>query len=39
MRDHGISESEYRIDVLGPSRIRANAFTKGKVDAAMLAPP
>ena len=39
MRDHGISESDYRIDVLGPSRTRANAFTQGKVDAAMLAPP
>lgn len=39
MRDHGISESEYRIDVLGPSRVRAEAFAKGKVDAAMLAPP
>ena len=39
MRDHGISESDYRIDVLGPSRVRANAFTQGKVDAAMLAPP
>jgi ABC-type nitrate/sulfonate/bicarbonate transport system substrate-binding protein len=39
MRDHGIGESEYRIDVLGPSRVRADAFAKGKVDAAMLAPP
>ena len=39
MRDHGISESDYRIDVLGPSRVRANAFAQGKVDAAMLAPP
>ena len=33
------AKSEYRIDVLGPSRVRANAFAKGKVDAAMLAPP
>jgi ABC-type nitrate/sulfonate/bicarbonate transport system substrate-binding protein len=39
MRDHGLNEKDYRIDVLGPSRVRANAFTQGKVDAAMLAPP
>ena len=39
MRDHGLTEKDYRIDVLGPSRVRANAFTQGKVDAAMLAPP
>jgi ABC-type nitrate/sulfonate/bicarbonate transport system substrate-binding protein len=39
MRDHGLTEKDYRIDVLGPSRVRANAFALGKVDAAMLAPP
>jgi ABC-type nitrate/sulfonate/bicarbonate transport system substrate-binding protein len=39
MRDHGVTEKDYRIDVLGPSRVRANAFALGKVDAAMLAPP
>jgi len=39
MRDYGLTENDYRIDVLGPSRTRANAFAQGKVDAAMLAPP
>jgi ABC-type nitrate/sulfonate/bicarbonate transport system substrate-binding protein len=39
MRDHGISESEYRIEILGNSRARAAAFAAGKVDAAMLQPP
>ena len=39
MRDHGISESEYRIEILGNSGVRAAAFEAGKVDAAMLQPP
>src|SRR5262245_16740807 len=39
MRDHGIPESEYRIEVLGNSSVRATAFEAGKVDAAMLQQP
>jgi ABC-type nitrate/sulfonate/bicarbonate transport system substrate-binding protein len=39
MRDHGIPESEYRIEILGNSSVRAAAFEAGKVDAAMLQPP
>jgi ABC-type nitrate/sulfonate/bicarbonate transport system substrate-binding protein len=39
MRDQGIPESEYRIEILGNSRVRAEAFAQGKVAAAMLAPP
>jgi len=39
MRDHGIPESEYRIEILGNSSVRATAFEEGKVDAAMLQPP
>jgi ABC-type nitrate/sulfonate/bicarbonate transport system substrate-binding protein len=39
MRDHGIAESEYRYEIIGSSRFRAQAFADGKVDAAMLAPP
>jgi ABC-type nitrate/sulfonate/bicarbonate transport system substrate-binding protein len=39
MRDQGVPESEYRIDILGNSSARAVAFEAGKVDAAMLQPP
>lgn len=39
MRDNGIPESEYRIDILGNSSVRAAAFMDGKVDAAMLQRP
>ena len=39
MRDHGIAESEYRIEVIGNSSVRAAAFEAGKVDAAMLQRP
>jgi len=39
MRDHGIAESEYRIEVIGNSSVRAAAFDAGKVDAAMLQQP
>lgn len=39
MRDNGIPESEYRIDILGNSGVRAKAFLEGKVDAAMLQRP
>jgi NitT/TauT family transport system substrate-binding protein len=36
MRDQGIPESEYKIEILGNSSVRAAAFDDGKVDAAML---
>ena len=39
MRDHGISEAEYRTEILGNSSVRAAAFEAGKVDAAMLQQP
>jgi ABC-type nitrate/sulfonate/bicarbonate transport system substrate-binding protein len=39
MRDNGITEDQYRIDILGNSSVRAAAFEAGKVDAAMLQPP
>jgi ABC-type nitrate/sulfonate/bicarbonate transport system substrate-binding protein len=39
MRDNGIAEDQYRIDILGNSSVRAAAFEAGKVDAAMLQPP
>jgi NitT/TauT family transport system substrate-binding protein len=39
MRDHGITEDQYRIEILGNSSVRAAAFEAGKVDAAMLQPP
>ena len=39
MRDNGIAESEYRIEILGNSSVRAAAFLDGKVDAAMLQRP
>jgi ABC-type nitrate/sulfonate/bicarbonate transport system substrate-binding protein len=39
MRDHGISEDEYHIEIIGNSYLRLAAFQQGKVSAAMLAPP
>jgi ABC-type nitrate/sulfonate/bicarbonate transport system substrate-binding protein len=39
MRDHGIAETEYKIEILGNSSVRAGAFEAGKVDAAMLQRP
>jgi ABC-type nitrate/sulfonate/bicarbonate transport system substrate-binding protein len=39
MHDNGITEDQYRIEILGNSRVRAEAFAAGKVDAAMLQPP
>lgn len=36
MRDNGVPENEYKIDILGNSNARAAAFIAGKVDAAML---
>jgi ABC-type nitrate/sulfonate/bicarbonate transport system substrate-binding protein len=39
MRDHGITEDEYRIEVIGNSYLRLAALQEGRVSAAMLAPP
>jgi ABC-type nitrate/sulfonate/bicarbonate transport system substrate-binding protein len=39
LRDHGIPESEYRIDIIGNTPIRLKAFLARKVAAAMLTPP
>jgi ABC-type nitrate/sulfonate/bicarbonate transport system substrate-binding protein len=39
MRDNGVPESDYKIDILGNSSLRAQAFLAGKVDAAMLQRP
>jgi NitT/TauT family transport system substrate-binding protein len=39
MRDHGITEDQYKIEILGNSGVRATAFEQGKVAAAMLQPP
>jgi ABC-type nitrate/sulfonate/bicarbonate transport system substrate-binding protein len=39
LRDFGVSESEYAIDILGNSSFRVKAFMEGKVAAAMLNPP
>jgi ABC-type nitrate/sulfonate/bicarbonate transport system substrate-binding protein len=36
MRDNGVPESEYKIEIIGNSSVRAAAFMVGKVDAAML---
>jgi ABC-type nitrate/sulfonate/bicarbonate transport system substrate-binding protein len=39
MRDHGIMESEYEVEIIGNTPIRFEAFLKGRVAAAMLTPP
>jgi ABC-type nitrate/sulfonate/bicarbonate transport system substrate-binding protein len=39
MRDFGVAESEYRIDIIGNTPHRAKALMEGKVAAAMLVPP
>lgn len=39
MRDRGVTEAEYKIEILGNSGVRAAAFEAGKVSAAMLQPP
>jgi ABC-type nitrate/sulfonate/bicarbonate transport system substrate-binding protein len=39
LRDHGIPESEYRIDIVGNTPLRLKAFLDRKVSAAMLTPP
>jgi NitT/TauT family transport system substrate-binding protein len=39
MRDHGIMEDAYEVDIIGTSPRRLEALLEGKVSAAMLAPP
>jgi sulfonate transport system substrate-binding protein len=39
LRTHGIDEKDYRIDIIGSSPKRLDAFLEGRVAAAMLTPP
>jgi ABC-type nitrate/sulfonate/bicarbonate transport system substrate-binding protein len=39
LRSHGMSESDYRIEIIGSSPKRLEAFLEGRVAAAMLTPP
>ena len=39
MREHGLMESDYLVEIIGNTPERAKAFLAGKVDAAMLTPP
>ena len=39
LRMHGIRESDYKIDIIGSSPKRLEAFLAGRVAAAMLTPP
>lgn len=39
MRDHGILEDEYEVEIIGNTPIRLQAFLAGHVSAAMLTPP
>jgi ABC-type nitrate/sulfonate/bicarbonate transport system substrate-binding protein len=39
LRSHGIQESDYRIEIIGSSPKRLEAFLEGRVAAAMLTPP
>jgi NitT/TauT family transport system substrate-binding protein len=39
LRSHGIYENEYRVEIIGSSPKRLEAFLQGKVTAAMLTPP
>jgi ABC-type nitrate/sulfonate/bicarbonate transport system substrate-binding protein len=39
MRDHGIMEDEYEVEIIGNTPIRLEAFLSGQVSAAMLTPP
>lgn len=39
LRSHGMRESEYRIEIIGSSPKRLEAFLQGLVAAAMLTPP
>jgi ABC-type nitrate/sulfonate/bicarbonate transport system substrate-binding protein len=39
LRSHGLQELDYRIEIIGSSPKRLEAFLQGRVDAAMLTPP
>ena len=39
LRNHAIDDSEYKIDIIGSSPKRLEAFLQGRVAAAMLTPP
>jgi ABC-type nitrate/sulfonate/bicarbonate transport system substrate-binding protein len=39
LRTHGIDESEYRIEIIGSSPVRLEAFLERRVAGAMLTPP
>ncbi len=39
LRSHGIRENDYRIEIIGSSPKRLEAFLQGRVAAAMLTPP
>ena len=39
LRNHGIDDTEYEIDIIGSSPKRLEAFLQGRVAAAMLTPP
>ena len=39
LRDHGITEKDYDIEIIGNTPIRLKAFLEKRVSAAMLAPP
>lgn len=39
LRSHGLLDSEYRVDIIGSSPKRLEAFLEGRVVAAMLTPP
>jgi ABC-type nitrate/sulfonate/bicarbonate transport system substrate-binding protein len=39
LRDNGVRESEYEVEIIGTSPFRLDALRKGKVSACMVAPP
>jgi len=39
LREHGIDDSEYQIEIIGSSPVRLRAFLERRVAAAMLTPP
>jgi NitT/TauT family transport system substrate-binding protein len=39
LRDHGLTERDYRIEIIGNTPIRLKAFLEKRVSAAMLTPP
>jgi len=39
LRDNGVYESDYQVEIIGTSPFRLDALRKGKVSACMVAPP